>query len=110
MNRSGATRIGRLIVAGAFTEAALLLIELEIPAWKIRRLACEGGEWLCALSRRPQLPLALDDMAEATHRALPLAMLRALVEVRRRTAAVPQPIVPMVALLPEHIVCCDDFA
>src|ERR1700722_6265637 len=31
-----ATRIGKLIEAGAWTEAALAMIELELPAWKLR--------------------------------------------------------------------------
>ena len=28
--------------------AALALVELELPAWKLRRLIYEDGEWLCS--------------------------------------------------------------
>jgi hypothetical protein len=44
--------IERSLAAGACTDAALALLELEMPNWKIRRLVNEGGEWLCSLSRR----------------------------------------------------------
>src|SRR5271157_4812077 len=61
LSKSGkATAIDRLIEAGAWTDAALELLELELPAWKLRRLACESGQWICSLSRRPNLPAALD--------------------------------------------------
>jgi hypothetical protein len=62
-----AARIDQLIDAGAWNDAALALIELELPAWKLRRLVYEDGEWLCSLSRQPNLPLALDDTADARH-------------------------------------------
>ena len=50
LNRAGkAVRIDRLIGAGAWNDAALALIELELPAWKLRRLVYEDGEWHCSL-------------------------------------------------------------
>jgi hypothetical protein len=53
LSKSGKThRIDRLIEAEAWTECALALIELELPAWKLRRLVCEDGEWFCSLSHR----------------------------------------------------------
>jgi hypothetical protein len=71
LRQSGkAFRIDRLIEAGAWTEAALALIELEIPAWKVRRLVCENGEWLCSLSRQLNVPIELDDNVEASHEVL----------------------------------------
>ena len=52
LKKSGpVARFERLIDASAWSEAALALVELEIPAWKVRRLVCEGGEWLSSLSR-----------------------------------------------------------
>jgi hypothetical protein len=46
-----ATRLDQLTEVGAWSDAALDLIELELPAWKVRRLICEDGVWLCSLSR-----------------------------------------------------------
>jgi hypothetical protein len=38
-------RINRLIDAGAWTDTALALLELELPQWKLRRIVYEDGEW-----------------------------------------------------------------
>ncbi|HXO67330.1 MAG TPA: hypothetical protein VN838_00085, partial [Bradyrhizobium sp.] len=54
-------RIERLIDSGAWTDAALALLELELPHWQLRRLAYDDGEWHCALSRQRELPEWLDD-------------------------------------------------
>ena len=35
---SNATRIRRLVESGAYADAALALIELELPRWRLRRL------------------------------------------------------------------------
>jgi hypothetical protein len=106
-------RVDRLIEAGAWTEAALAMVEIELPLWKVRRLVFEGGEWLCSLSRQPNLPIAYDEAAEARHHLLPLAILSAFLEARERIAA-PRPIglqtVPRVRSISGHVVCCDDFA
>jgi hypothetical protein len=113
LSKSGkATRIDRLMEAGAWVDAALALIELELPVWVVRRLVCENGEWLCSLSRQPNLPAALDDCVDAVHEHLPLAVLRAFVEARRRstTACESVPTVPQVRPMAEHMICCDDFA
>jgi hypothetical protein len=104
----------RLAEVGAWTDAAFALIDLELPTWKVRRLAYENGQWFCCLSRQPNLPMALDDCAEATHETLPLAILSAFLEACRRShmiqksaSAVPQIQQPMA----EHnLMCCDDFA
>src|SRR5208282_5273126 len=56
-----AGRLAHLLDAGAWTEAALALIELELPGWTVRRLIYENGEWFCSLSRQPNVPLTLDD-------------------------------------------------
>src|ERR1019366_8023684 len=68
LHRAGkAARIDRLIEAGAWSDAVLALIELELPAWKLRRLVYEDGEWFCSLSKQPNLPVAFDDTADARH-------------------------------------------
>ena len=99
-----------LLEAGASTDAALALLEIEMPTWKIRRLVNEGGEWLCSLSRRPGVPTEFDDMVEARHAVLSLAVLRALLEARRvnRAEAISTPVdVPVGATT---WFCCDNFA
>jgi hypothetical protein len=105
--------IDRLLEAGAWTDAAFALIELEAPKWKIRRLVREGDEWLCSLSRQPSLPLELDDVAEASHKVLSLAVLRAFVVARTRDAAAPQAasVVPRVWPASDRLIfCCDNYA
>jgi hypothetical protein len=76
-------QIERLIQAGAWTDAALALIDLELPQWKVRRIAYDEGEWYCALSRERELPDWLDRSIEARHADLPLAILSAFVEAQR---------------------------
>ncbi|HEU0082192.1 MAG TPA: hypothetical protein VFQ87_04905 [Bradyrhizobium sp.] len=101
-------RIARLIEAGAWTDAALALLE-TLPQWRLRRLAFDDGEWHCALARRRELPDWLDDAIEAHHADLALAILSAFTEARREPAppasapAVPRP------LLYEPV-CCENFA
>ena len=87
-------RIGQLIRMGAWTDAALALIELELPQWQVRRLAYDGGEWYCALSRERELPDWLDASVEGHHADLALAILSAFVEVQRLNATAPQTSVP----------------
>jgi hypothetical protein len=76
-------RVERLIRSGAWTDAALALIELELPLWHVRRLAYDEGEWHCALSRECELPDWLDQAIETHHADLALAILGAFVEARR---------------------------
>jgi hypothetical protein len=113
MKRAGkAAQIEQLIEAGAWDDAALAPIELELPAWKLRRLVYEDGEWLCSLSRQPNLPVALDDTADASHEVLPLAILSAFVEARRRASATRETsfqIVPPVRRSAGYAICCDNF-
>ena len=72
-----------LIEAGAWTDAALTLVEFELPQWELRRLVKDEGEWLCTLSRQPALPLEFDEVAEARHQLLPVAILLALLQAKR---------------------------
>jgi hypothetical protein len=63
------------------------------------------------LSRQPNLPIALDDPVEAVHAVLPLAILRALIDVRRRLSMqvrIASP-VPRIRPAPGIAVCCDNF-
>jgi hypothetical protein len=105
------THIARLAEIGAWTEATFALIGLELPLWTVRRLAYENGEWLCSLSRQPNLPMTLDDCAEATHEVLPLAMLRAFVEACRRRHMARESVstVPQVTQIAEHVICCENY-
>src|ERR1700745_1644509 len=68
-------RVDRLIRSGAWTDAALALIDLELPLWHVRRLAYDEGEWHCALSRERELPDWLDQAIEPRHADLALAIL-----------------------------------
>lgn len=114
LSKSGAaaSRFDRLTKTSAWTDAAIALIGLELPAWKLRRLVYEGGAWLCSLSQRTEMPVELDDTADAHHENLPLAILGAFVEARRRTAAfASEPrTVPQVRSSHEHAACVDNFA
>jgi hypothetical protein len=108
----GAARLDRLIAAGAWTDAAFALVELELPAWNLKRLTCEGGEWFCSLSRQPHLPMALDDTADARHDSLPLAILLAFLQARRMAEIAPpaMPTTPHMRPTPDGMICCDNFA
>jgi hypothetical protein len=75
-------RVEQLIRSGAWTDAALALIDLELPLWQVRRLAYDEGEWHCALSRERELPDWLDQCIEARHADLTLAILSAFVEAQ----------------------------
>jgi len=104
-------RVKRLIAAGAWTDAALALIACELPQWKLRRLQHEDGEWHCSLSRQPQLPIELDEVAEGSHDALPLAVLIALLHARRDPAARERAAtgLPPIDAGTGYAVSCDNF-
>jgi hypothetical protein len=113
-SQSGKTaRIERLIQSGAWTDAALALIDLELPQWQLRRIAYDEGEWQCALSRERELPDWLDQSAEGRHADLALAILSAFVEAERisaRTDRTSVPIVPRKADALYEPVLSDNFA
>ena len=58
------------------------------------------------------MPVDLDDSADAAHQVLPLAILRAFVEARRRSkvATDAAPRVPQFQPAAGGVVCCDNFA
>jgi hypothetical protein len=108
-----ASRIDELIEAGAWNDAALVLVELELPAWKLRRLVYEDGEWLCSLSRQPDIPVELDSTADARHEVPALAILGAFLDAIGRTAAARRTSAPSVPQAPPTLwqaICCDNFA
>jgi hypothetical protein len=101
----------RLTAAGAWIDAALALLALEAPQWKLRRLALDNDEWFCSLSRHPQLPIELDDTVDSRHENAAIAILLALVETRKTA----QPEFSRAAALrlqppPANAMNCDNFA
>jgi hypothetical protein len=114
MDQAGKTaRIERLIASEAWTDAALALVDLELPQWHVRRIAYDEGEWHCALSQARELPEWLDQSIEACHADLPLAILSAFVAARQVTAPLDKTSVPTVRRERTQLyepVCCDNFA
>jgi hypothetical protein len=102
-----------LIGSQAWTDAALALIDLELPQWQVRRIAYDEGEWHCALSRAREIPEWLDQSIETRHANLPLAILSAYLHAQyigapsRRTSV---PTVPRDANVFYTPFCCDNFA
>jgi hypothetical protein len=77
-------RLDRLLACEAWTDAAIELLALEAPGWSVKRLFLEDREWLCTLTRFPDVPDWLDDSAEGCHPMLALAVLDALLDIRAR--------------------------
>lgn len=105
-------RIDRLMKSGAWTDTVIALIEVELPQWRIRRIAYDAGEWHCALSRHHELPDWLDPSIECSHRDLPLAILGAFVEAARVRSRSPGTSVPGIRPMAQAIytpLCCDNF-
>jgi hypothetical protein len=105
-------RVMQLIDAEAWTDAALALMELELPLWHIRRIAYDEGEWHCALSRERELPDWLDAAVEGCHGDLAVALLSAFAEVQARTVEASRPSVPNVRPALDPLVepaSCDNF-
>jgi hypothetical protein len=106
-------RIERLIGSEAWTDAALALIDLELPLWQVRRIAYDEGEWHCALSRERELPDWLDRSIESRHADLPMAILSAFVDAQRISAPSSRTSVPAVSHDASALyepVCSDNFA
>jgi hypothetical protein len=105
-------RIERLIQSGAWCDAALALIDLELPLWQIRRIAYDEGEWYCALSRQRELPDWLDQSIESRHADLALAILSAFVDAQGVTFPSSRTSVPTVrrdANATYEPILCDNF-
>lgn len=87
LNKLGrAARLEGFTKSGAWIDAVLALIELELPAWKICRLLYEDSQWTCSISRYPNLAF-FGDVAEGAHESLPLAMVRAFLDAVFRPLA-----------------------
>lgn len=108
------TQIRKLTEAGAWTDASLALIANKLPRWKLRHLAYDEGEWHCTLSPQRDLPDWLDEPVETTHSNLPLALLKAFVEVKRRDGETAEdtrsPTAPRIRPEYRDLLCCDNFA
>src|SRR5215468_6419937 len=87
----------RLMAAQAWTDAALVLVESELPQWTLRQLTYDDGQWHCTLGRHRGLPEWLDDTVEASHDVLPLAILGALTEALPAESAANRTGMPVVA-------------
>ena len=100
-----------LLDADAWTAASLLIAERELSGWQLRRLVFDEGEWVCSLSRQPQLPLELDDTADAHHDIAARAVLHAIEEARARAA--PRTSVPRsqrTSRSAGYPICCENYA
>ncbi|WP_167406765.1 hypothetical protein [Bradyrhizobium forestalis] len=105
-------RVTRLIDAEAWVDAVLALTELELPLWRVRRIAYDEGEWHCALSRDRELPDWLDAAVEGRHGDLAIALLSAFVEVQALAMESSRPSVPSVRPVLDPLyepVACDNF-
>jgi hypothetical protein len=107
------TRVVRLIDAEAWADAALALMEIELPVWQVRRIAYDEGEWHCALSRERELPDWLDAAVEARHADLAIALLSGFLEVRALAVDVSRSSVPSVRPAPDPLyqpLGCENFS
>lgn len=103
MHTDAVRRLDRLIAAGAWIDAALALLAIELPQWTLRRLSYDGGEWYCTLSAHREMPDWLDGAIETHHPDMATALLQAVQQAL--DAGTPQP--PALAGPPA---AADDFA
>ena len=112
-DRLRSSRIERFVAAGAWTEAALALVDGELPQWKLRRLVYDDQQWHCALSRQRELPEWLDQAIETSHSDCAIAVLAGVVEAARQSTPediARERLVPRVSLKRDDLICCDNFA
>lgn len=110
---AAAARLARLIGAGAWTDAALALLALELPRWQVRRLAYDESEWYCALSDHREMPDWLDASVETHHADMTLAILSAVMQARLEglTSDLPEVAMgPDAPSTPYEPMCCENFA
>jgi hypothetical protein len=113
LSAPGSAQLDQLIEAGGLTEAALALVNLELPLWQIRRITYDEGEWHCAMSRQRELPEWLDQAIETNHASLTLAIVSVYIETLRQIEASREPSRPSVPQTRGgqfEPVCCDNFA
>ncbi|HEY0218939.1 MAG TPA: hypothetical protein VGC26_04105, partial [Afipia sp.] len=94
-----------------WTDAALTLLAVELPAWRLRRMIYDEGEWHCAISHQRELPEWLDDSIETHHENLATAVIKAVLE-GLRISAPHQPLERTVRpiLDSDAVVNCDNFS
>ena len=112
-NRKLVTRITDFIKSCAWFDVSLALIEAQLPKWTLRRLSYDNGEWYCSLSKQANLPIEIDDTADAHHEAAALAILSSFLEAQRGAdqrhhgySTVPH----VSSSDADYLVCCDNFA
>lgn len=110
MHTERAARFARLVEAGAWTDAALALLALELPQWQIRRLAYDDGEWHCALSDNREMPDWLDASIEMHHADMALAILSTVIEARSQRQLSQMVMGPAATDSSFEPMCCDNFA
>ena len=79
-------RIDALIDAQAWTDAALAIAALD-RAHAVRRIERDDGEWYCTIGSQWPVPEWLDHGTWHGHRALPLAILGAVVDALSQNEA-----------------------
>ncbi|MCK9908553.1 hypothetical protein MXD81_05405 [Microbacteriaceae bacterium K1510] len=110
LNTTHTSHIARLVEGSAWIDVALTLIEIELPNWRLRRLICDDGCWLCSLSQNLAMPIELDDTADACHPVAALAVIGALIEARRRGLTTREETTVLAfAAATGTLVCCDNF-
>jgi hypothetical protein len=103
-------RVEALVLIRGWTDAALLLAELQAPEWQLRRLERDDGEWSCCLSRHSAPPIEFDEVAEGRHELLPLAILAAVTEAKMLHAPDSAPPNRPPNRQPTgQILCCENF-
>jgi hypothetical protein len=114
MHTDDAAKLAKLIDSGAWTDAVLALLALELPQWQVRRLVYDEGQWHCALSEHREMPDWLDESVEMHHADLALAILSAIIEAkiqlrssRASQVSMARPSVPEASFEP---MCCDNFS
>jgi len=105
------TKVSRLIETGAVIDAIFALQALELSQWKLRRIAYDDGEWHCSFSKYPEVPVELDDPADAKHEDLGAAILGAFLEARRLSLTMDEvrsQSVPQVRSLADNVMCYEN--
>jgi hypothetical protein len=104
-------QIENFVNAGAWIDAATVLLETGLPRWRLRRLAYDDGEWHCAISCQRALPDWLDQAIETRHPDLSVAILKGVVEAMRLEDSgmhANRPSTQRADL--RDLLCCDNFA
>jgi hypothetical protein len=107
-----ARRLDCLVAAGAWTDAALALIAIELPSWQLRRLAYDEGEWHCTLSAQRNMPEWLDSAVETHDQDMATALLNAFRTVVSRPATPHLTPVPARAIHQNdsELMLCENYA